>query len=77
MTDSQIPTICLSERPLIRLAVLGTFPPRGEGSVGALASWPHRRFVVLLLPIAWWGPLKTHNFEKNMEEKLRIFKGFS
>ena len=24
-------TVCLSERPLIRLAALGTFPPRGEG----------------------------------------------
>ena len=23
------------------------------------------------------GPLKTHNFEKNKEEKLRFFKGFS
>ena len=28
------------------------------------------------MPIACWGPLKTQNFEKNMEEKLRIFKGF-
>ena len=43
----------MSERPLIRLAALGTFPPRGEGSVGARASWLHRRFVVLLLPIAY------------------------
>ena len=53
MTDSQIPTVCLSERPLIRLAVLGTFPPRGEGSVGVPASWPHRRFVDLLIPDPW------------------------
>ena len=44
--------IALSERPLICLAALGTFPPRGEGSAGALASCPHRGFVDLLLPIA-------------------------
>ena len=48
--DSLIQRSACRNAPLIRLAALGTFPPRGEGSVGALASWPHRRFVVLLLP---------------------------
>ena len=34
------PTVCLSERPLIRLAALDTFSPRGEGSGGAQSLPP-------------------------------------
>ena len=43
--------IAVSERPLICLAALGTFPPRGEGSVGAPSP-----IAYCLLPIAWYPP---------------------